>query len=228
MFDKTKLKEAYIQAIERKLEKAKASYEVAKNDTIEAEGRMVTRYDSSKTETAWLADGCLREVKELEQYINSLREDKRFANMSDIVYADLIVNKEYQRTDKFALLTTGETRIPDKYIGAFVGAGVGDSIVVEEDRQYLEYQIREIQRADSKSTVSIESVVTLLDAYGGREVYYIVNYIGGMEIVVDGENIFCISKQTPLAKVLLGRKKGDRVIVSENAREEVVIAELEV
>ena len=59
MIEKQLVKKAYVCALEQKLTKAKNSYEIAKRDTIEAEGRMITRYDSMKTETAWLADGFL-------------------------------------------------------------------------------------------------------------------------------------------------------------------------
>lgn len=223
---KDRLKEAYIQGIEKKLEKAKASYEVAKSDTIEAEGRMITRYDSSKTETAWLADGRLKEVKELEQCIHNLKANTVYANMFDTVYADLIINKEFKGTDKFVLAKKGEEIISDKYLEAFLGRGVGDVVVIEENRQYFEYQIREIKRAESKDVTSIESLVTLVDKYGTREVYYIVNYIGGIEIVLEDEYIFCLSRQTYLAKALLGKKRGEQVVVSEKTGEEMLIEEL--
>mgnify|MGYP001082383142 CR=1 FL=1 len=225
MIGKEQLKEAYIKAIEKKLEKAKASYEMAKNDTIEAEGRMVTRYDSSKTETAWLADGCLREVKELEKYINNLRNNKAFANISDTVFADLIKNNEYQKTEKIVLLKTKE--ISNVFIDAFLGSTVGDMVVVEKDRKYFEYQIKKLEKGCCKDIVSIGSVVTLLDEFGEKEIYYIVNYIGGMDIIVEEKNLFCISHQTPLAKMLLGKSKGDKVIVSENTGAEMFIVDLE-
>lgn len=227
MFEKGKLKKVYIEAIDCKLEKAKASYEIAKNDTIEAEGRMVTRYDSSKTETAWLADGRLKEMKELEQYINKLQENKVYANIGDTIFVDLLINKEYQKTERFILTRTGNEKISDKLLEALIGSLVGDVVVIEDDGQYLQYQIREIQKGGSTGTASIESVVTLSDEYNSKEIYYIVNYIGGMEIEIDGESIFCISKHTPLAMKLLGRRKGDRVVISNETGIEMVIDELE-
>lgn len=228
MFEKQKLKEAYIEAIKYKLEKAKTSYEIAKNDTIEAEGRMVTRYDSSKTETAWLADSRLKEMKELQQYINNLRESKIYANIFDTILADLFINKEYKKTDRFFLSKIGKEKISDKHLEAFLGHIVGDVVVLEEDGQYFQYQLREIQKGDNAGTISIESVVTLSDEFKCKEIYYIVNYIGGMEIEVDGQGIFCISKHTPLAKKLLGRKKGDKVLINDETGMNMFIDEVEV
>lgn len=227
MTRKEKLKEVYIKAIEKKLEKARASYEMHKNDTIEAEGRMVTRYDSSKTETAWLADGCLKEVKELEQYIINLRENRIYANISDTIFADLIKNNEYQKTEKIVLSKICNDKMSDKLLEAYIGSSVGDMVIIEKDRQYLEYQVKEIQKGECEDIVSIESEVTLMDEFGNRDFYYIVNYIGGMDIIVDGKNIFCVSRQTPLAKVLLGKKKGDQIIISEKTGTKMFIEELE-
>lgn len=227
MFEKAELKAAYINAVKKKLEKAKISYEVAKNDTIEAEGRMVTRYDSSKTETAWLADGRLKEVKELEQCIDKLEKNEIYANISDIVLADLIMNKEYQKTEKFVLSRKGRQKVSDKLLQAFIGCMVGDIVTIEEGRQYLEYQVREVQKGEKERTASIESVVTLSDKYGEKEIYYIVNYVGGMEIVVNGESVFCISKQSPLAKALLGKELGESVIISKDTGAEMLIDKLE-
>ena len=51
---KERVKESYLKMLKAKLEEEIKSYEIAKKDTIEAEGRMVTRYDSTKTETGWL------------------------------------------------------------------------------------------------------------------------------------------------------------------------------
>lgn len=227
MTRKEKLKEAYIKAIEKKLEKAKESYEMHKNDTIEAEGRMVTRYDSSKTETAWLADGCLKEVKELEQYIINLRENRIYANISDTIFVDLIKKDEYQKTEKFVLSKICNDKMSDKLLEAYIGSSVGDVVIIEKDRQYLEYQIKDIQKGELEDFVSIESEVTLMDEFGNRDFYYIVNYIGGMDIIVDGKSIFCVSRQTPLAKVLLGKKKGDQIIVSEKTGTKMFIEGLE-
>ena len=50
---KERVKENYLKMLKEKLEEEIKSYEIAKKDTIEAEGRMVTRYDSTKTETGW-------------------------------------------------------------------------------------------------------------------------------------------------------------------------------
>lgn len=58
---------------------------------------MVTRYDSTKTETAWLADGYLKEVKKLEKCIKDAADKKKFANISDLVSADIIDSTGFEK-----------------------------------------------------------------------------------------------------------------------------------
>lgn len=44
----------------------------AHKDTLEAESRMKTRYDSTRTERAWLADAQQRRINELDRHLNIL------------------------------------------------------------------------------------------------------------------------------------------------------------
>lgn len=224
--DKKKLvHEAYINALKKKLEKAKNSYEIAKKDTIEAEGRMVTRYDSTKTETAWLADGYLKEVKELEKCIKDAADKKEFANISDLVSADIVNSTGFEKNVKYVLCRT-EKNLSEILLINIIGSVPGDIISIEEKKQHIEYHIREIQKRNNTGKVAIGSIVTLLDDYGDREQYYIVNYIGGMEIQVNDTTIFCISKQTPIAKILLGREKGEKILISIHGDEQFLIEEI--
>lgn len=226
MDKKELVREAYINALEKKLEKARISYEIAKKDTIEAEGRMVTRYDSTKTETAWLADGYLKEVKELEQCIANMREKKVFANISDLVFADLVSGSGYEKTVQYTLSRTEPLEMQESLLMNILGSIPGDIILAEENKQHMEYHIKEIQKGNHKGKVAIGSIVTLLDDYGDKEQYYIVNYIGGMEIEVKGEDIFCISKQTPIAKAMLGKEKGEEVVLFAHGEERFRIEEI--
>lgn len=226
MDKKELVREAYINALEKKLEKARTSYEIAKKDTIEAEGRMVTRYDSTKTETAWLADGYLKEVKELEQCISDMREQKMFANISDVVFADLVSSSGYEKTVQYTLSRTESLEMPESLLMNLLGSIPGDIILAEKNKQHAEYHIKEIQKGSHKGKIAIGSIVTLQDDYGDKEQYYIVNYIGGMEVEVEGEDIFCISKQTPIAKAMLGKEKGEEVVLCVHGEERFRIEEI--
>ncbi len=226
MSKKEIIHEAYIEALKGKLEKAQASYEIAKRDTIEAEGRMVTRYDSTKTETAWLADGYLKEVKELQQCIVNIQEGKQFANISDQVSIEIIAGAEYERTVKYELSRTENSAVSENLMLNIIGSAVGDVILVEENKRHFEYHIKDIQKGNPQGKISVGSVVALLDEYGDREEYYIVNYVGGMEITAEDSDVFCISKQTPIARVLLGKEKGEEVVLSVNGEEKFLIEDI--
>ena len=78
--------------LKEKLEEEIKSYEIAKKDTIEAEGRMVTRYDSTKTETGWLAAGYLELVNMLKKSIENFEQERRYINIGDLVTIDLFQN----------------------------------------------------------------------------------------------------------------------------------------
>lgn len=216
MLDKDVVRKAYIEALEKKLMKARSSYETARKDTIEAEGRMVTRYDSTKAETAWLADGYLKEVKELEQYISNMKENKAFANISDTIFLDLLINTEYQQTYQYILSRSGEHSIPEKLFIDVIGSTIGDSITFkDENNQQVEYRVKNIIKNNVNTSVFIESLVTVTDQYGDS-VYYITNYIGGINLILEGEEVFCISKQTPIAKAILGKTPGENVTITTN------------
>ncbi len=216
------VQEAYLDRLRQKLEKAKNSYEIAKNDTIEAEGRMVTRYDSTKTETAWLADGYLKDVKELEKCIRDMEQGREFADISDTVFLDLLINTEYQETVSYELSRTGEGKIPENLLVDIVGCFVGDSVFVKDGIRQIEYRLKEIKKKGGDRSVSIGSLVQVEDEYGAS-FYYITNYFGGIDVDLDGEEVFCISKQTPIAKELLGRKQGERFMVAVNGDMECTI-----
>ena len=207
---KANLKNEYIKVIQEKLDKARISYEIAKKDTIEAEGRMITRYDSTKTETAWLADGYLKNVKELESIIEKLHQNIEIANFGDSIKVDKYQKNEFAGIEIIELNKELLQYKKDFFIHS-IGATVNDSIIEEVNKEYVEYYVREIISGNNDGSICLNSLVGLKSEDGYIDYYYLVNYLGGVEINVDGEAVFCISKQTPIALSLLGRKVGDRV-----------------
>lgn len=226
MIEKQLVKRAYVCALEQKLTKAKNSYEIAKRDTIEAEGRMITRYDSMKTETAWLADGFLKEVKEIEQYISNIEKEREFANVSDFVELDLLEKGEYQGTFRYKLSRYGKEKIPERMFNEVIGCFREDSVIIEENKRQMEYRIKTIEKNPDNQVVSLDSIVTIEDDYG-ESMYYITNYLGGIELEIEGKEIFCISKQTPIARQLLGRGQGENIIIPVNGEMECIIKNFE-
>ena len=67
--DKDIVIKKYVEFLNEQLKLTNKSFENTKKEMIEAEGRMVTRYDSTKTEVAWLANSLLVKKKNLEDAI---------------------------------------------------------------------------------------------------------------------------------------------------------------
>ena len=88
---KKKVREAYLSCLMEELAHARRGHAEAKRDTIAAEGRMVTRYDSTKTEVGWLADGFLKDVRELEKCILKANEGTWFREKGEAVGIDSLV-----------------------------------------------------------------------------------------------------------------------------------------
>lgn len=100
---KERVKESYLKMLKAKLEEEIKSYEIAKKDTIEAEGRMVTRYDSTKTETGWLAAGYLELVNMLKKSIENFEQERRYINIGDLVTIDLFQNNRCEAQEKIVI-----------------------------------------------------------------------------------------------------------------------------
>lgn len=207
---KQKVMNEYINALNEKLESAKKSHEIAKHDTIEAEGRMVTRYDSTKTETAWLADGYLRTVKELESVIQTLQENTIFANVGDCVDVTVYQRNEFIGEERIVLskeLSKDNQELFVKIIGSFVHDRISD----KRNGEIVEYHVRNIEKTHEFVGVKIYAIVTLEDEDGMLDYYFLVNNNGGIEINVDGKEIYCVSKQAPIAVEMLTKSIGDIV-----------------
>ena len=107
-----------------------------------------------------------------------------------------------------------------------IGCFREDSIIIEENKKQMEYRIKTIEKNPDNQVVSLDSIVTIEDDYG-ESMYYITNYLGGIELEIEGKEIFCISKQTPIARQLLGRGQGENIIIPVNGEMECIIKNFE-
>ncbi|MCU1265693.1 MAG: hypothetical protein JWM21_2011 [Acidobacteria bacterium] len=62
--DKTALLEGIIRTLEEEIKTLRASFDEAKLTSIEAPGRMQSRYDTMGVEAAWVADGLAKSIEE--------------------------------------------------------------------------------------------------------------------------------------------------------------------
>ena len=202
---KNKVIKKYIEALEQRLAEAKASYEVAKKDSIEAEGRMVTRYDSTKTETSWLADGYLETVKTLQRAIKNLKQQVPYVNLGDHVLIDIFKNESYDKREE--VVVSRENLQWNSAIHKLLGKEREDIVLVKVRNQNYGYQIRELWKNERQNnSAKLGDLVTLEDEYGEKECYYLVPEVGGVKICIDGTNIFCISSQAPLTQMIVEKK----------------------
>ena len=67
------LREA-IRTLEETIVRTKIAFESARTDVIEAEGRMKTRYDSSRTESGYLADGQAQRLTDFKNSLSHVRQ----------------------------------------------------------------------------------------------------------------------------------------------------------
>ncbi len=70
--NKTHLKERLITMIKADIEKQRQSFGSARQASIDAPGRMQSRYDTTGIESAWVADGLARALREKESNLRCL------------------------------------------------------------------------------------------------------------------------------------------------------------
>ena len=200
----------YIEALEESLASARKCYEVAKHDTIEAEGRMVTRYDSTKTETAWLADGYLKNVKELEHVIKSLQGNSKFVDVGTTVRIDIYRLNAYLESRQ-VIVDKELMKLDQELFVSLLGLANDDRFGIKVDGQLSEGFVREIDNVETCEGVRINCLVLVADEDGYQDYFYIVKDFGGTEIDVDGRKVFCVSKQAPMAIALLTHVVGESI-----------------
>lgn len=74
MFDKKNLITQLICLIQADIASQKTSFEFVRQTSIDAPGRMQSRYDTMGVEAAWVADGLSKSLNEKEMYIVHLQK----------------------------------------------------------------------------------------------------------------------------------------------------------
>ena len=73
LLDKRKVFEWVVERLEQEIGQMKTGYEEARRTSIEAPGRMQSRYDTMGVEAAWVADGLARNIEGKLQSLSVLR-----------------------------------------------------------------------------------------------------------------------------------------------------------
>lgn len=214
------VKTYYKEKLEEILAQEHVNFQAAKKDVVEAEGRMVTRYDSTKTEVAWLANSRLAEIKTLEKEIERVFATGK-VNLGDCVTVDVpmpsgeIVRTEYVLGDigedmqifgEIKGITTPEAQ-------ALLGRIQEDIVEVENaNGGSSSMQILAVQPRERQRVVLVNTVVKVEDEEFGDEYYFITEGRGGIILELeDGMEVMVVNVKTPLALALLGKKVGDQV-----------------
>lgn len=222
------VKEAYKEELRKILAQEYINFNEAKRDVIEAEGRMVTRYDSTKTEVAWLANSRLAEIKVIEKEIERV-DIKDKINIGDKVTVRVPYPNGEIVTEVYYIGTKNQNEldIPVKYIDspegkALLGHLKEDIVEVEEKTGSRTLQVIDINSKPREDEVLVNSVIKIEDEEFGEEYYYITESRGGIFLELSNEvEVTVVTTKSPLALTLLGKGKGDKceLTIGDSKRE---------
>jgi transcription elongation GreA/GreB family factor len=72
MQTKNDIREAVVQKLRRDVQNLTEGLQRARQEVIDSPGRMQTRYDSSRTELAWVADGLAKRLDEAQRALRNM------------------------------------------------------------------------------------------------------------------------------------------------------------
>lgn len=141
IMNKENIKQTVMGKLEEKLCLMSSFYETSRNDVLEAEGRMKTRYDSMRTESAFLADAQVKRINSMKDELTALRRLEVISPRERVFLGSLVEICDYEIDEKrlyFVLPAGGGLKID--YEGkeilvvtsqapickAFLGKEVGD------------------------------------------------------------------------------------------------------
>ena len=222
-----KVKESYKEELKKILQQEHVNFEYAKRDVIEAEGIIVTRYDSTKTEVAWLANSRLAEIKIIEKEIERVDKQGKI-NIGDEVTVRVPYSNGEVATEKYHIGKCDQRKeeVIEKAIDspegkALLGHLKEDIVEVEEKDGSRTLQVIDIKTQPKENIALVNSVIKVEDEEFGEEYYYITETRGGIILELEDElEITVITTKSPLALILLGKSKGDKCefLIGENNR----------
>jgi len=96
MFDKKNLLTQLISLIQADIEKQRKSFEFNRRASIDAPGRMQSRYDTMGIESAWVADGLAKALNEKEKCIDRLLTFKFNEFYTKVCLGSIVVVSDYE------------------------------------------------------------------------------------------------------------------------------------
>lgn len=221
--EKSVVKKMYLEEMKGKLEIVNKNFQSTKQDMIEAEGRMVTRYDSTKTEVAWLANSLLVKKKKLEESIDRINIDTSLkikvgsrvkvrqlnVNNDKNVFEFFIGKNKNELDENIIQLDTSSDTVKELF-----GKMKEDIVEINLNNIDMVVKIEEIFNYIEEEIVNLDSIVLLEDEDLYTDYYYICDSEGGIDLELDdGTEVIVLSNKAPLASLMLGKKRNDEVIL---------------
>lgn len=221
--EKNIVKKMYLEEMKSKLEIINKNFENTKQEMIEAEGRMVTRYDSTKTEVAWLANSLLVKKKKLEESIERMNIDTSLkikvgsrvkvrqlnVNNDKNVFELFIGKSKNELDEKVIQLNTSSDVVKELF-----GKMKEDIVEINLNNIDMVVKVEEIVNYIEEDIVNLDSIVLLEDDDLYTDYYYICDSEGGIDLELDnGTEVIVLSNKAPLASLMLGKKRNDEVIL---------------
>lgn len=228
--EKNTVKNMYLEEMKSKLETINKNFQSTKQEMIEAEGRMVTRYDSTKTEVAWLANSLLVKKKKLEEAIERINIDTslKIKVGSKVKIRQLNVNNDKNIFEVF--IGKNKNQIDSNIIQLNNSSDTVKELfgkmkedIVEINLNSIDMVVKVEEIVNDKideEVVNLDSIVLLEDDSLYTDYYYICDSEGGIDLELDdGTEIIVLSNKAPLASLILGKKINDEVILKIRDRE---------
>lgn len=219
----------YLEALCEQLELTNKNFKNTKQEMIEAEGRMVTRYDSTKTEVAWVANSLLVKKKSLEDAIERKKIDNSFKvkvgskvkvrqlneNNNQNIYELLIGETTHKLDENIIQLSPSSDNVKELF-----GKIKEDIVKINLHNTDMIVKIEEISDFIDDKVVNLDSIVLMQDENLYEDYYYICDSEGGIDLELDdGTEVIVVSNKAPIASQMLGKKIKDEVILKLNTKE---------
>ncbi len=157
--DKQEVIDYITEVVETTLKQTKAAFERSRQDSIEAESRMQSRYDTQGIEAAYLADAFAMKIPNLKKQLYVISTLKIPNNNGTIGLCSIVGIKEMEsnKASNYIIMPAGGGE-EIKYKGicftvltphaprgfAMIGKQEGDTFKLEIDNKNIEYMIEQV------------------------------------------------------------------------------------